>query len=126
MPASAKDPEFSTTFTELPTVAPVNVMARSCTPPFPAKGSKSSVVTTLDFDPLAGNGGVQDLAITLTGATVGNSVNVVENSGSFAEAGIVVRAIVTSTGVVTVRATNVTAGVIDPIPLSYRVTVTKF
>ena len=85
-----------------------------------------STNATFDFPAIAGNGGVQDLTIAVNGATVGSAVNVVESSGAFAEAGLVVRAIVTGTGVVTVRATNVTSGSIDPEPANYRVTVARF
>ena len=85
-----------------------------------------SVATTLDFPSVSPNGGVQDLTVAVSGATLGNDVSIVEAGGSFAEAGLVVRGIVSATGTVTVRATNVTTAAINPAALSYRVTVTKF
>jgi hypothetical protein len=85
-----------------------------------------SVTASLDFPQIAANGGVQDLNFSVSGATVGNSVNVVEAGGSFTDAGIVLRGIVSSPGTVTVRATNTTPSAIDPVATLYRLTVTKF
>jgi hypothetical protein len=85
-----------------------------------------SVATTLDFPSVSPNGGVQDLTVAVSGATLGNDVSIVEAGGSFVEAGLVVRGIVSATGTVTVRATNVTTAAINPAALSFRVTVTKF
>ena len=85
-----------------------------------------SVTTSLDFPLIAADGGVQDLSFSVTGATVGNDVNIVEAGGAFTDAGIIVRGIVSSSGTVTVRATNTTAAAINPAATLYRLTVTKF
>jgi hypothetical protein len=85
-----------------------------------------SVVASLNFPSIAADGGVQDLTIAVSGATVGNAVNVTEAGGAFAPAGIVLHGIVTAANTVTVRATNVTAAAVDPAAISFRVTVTKF
>jgi hypothetical protein len=85
-----------------------------------------SATATLDFPVIASSGGVQDVVVAVAGATIGSAVNVVEAGGAFAEAGIILRAIVTANGIVTVRATNVTSGTIDPASASYRITVTMF
>ncbi len=85
-----------------------------------------TVISVLDFPSVGANGGIQDLAVTLTGANLGDSVNIVEASGSFIPAGIVLRAIVTAPNTVTVRASNVTTAAIDPASAAYRITLMSF
>ena len=85
-----------------------------------------TTISVLDFPSIAANGGVQDLTVTLTGANLGDSITVVEANGSFIPAGVVLRAIVTATNTVTVRATNVTAAAIDPASAAYRITLFSF
>lgn len=85
-----------------------------------------SVVTSLNFPAIAASGGVQDLAVAVSGATLGNAVNITEAGGAFSTAGLVLHGIVSAANTVTVRATNVTGAAIDPGGISYRVTVTKF
>jgi hypothetical protein len=85
-----------------------------------------TVISVLDFPSVGANGGIQDLAVTLTGADLGDSVNIVEASGSFIPAGIALRAIVTAPNTVTVRASNVTTAAIDPASAAYRITLMSF
>lgn len=85
-----------------------------------------TVVTSLDFPSIAANGGVQDLAVALAGASLGDSVNIVETNGVFTAAGLQIRAIVTAANTITVRATNLTASAIDPSATTYRVTLISF
>lgn len=92
----------------------------------PSVSAILSVTASLDFPAIVANGGVQDLTVAVAGATIGNDVRIVEAGGSFAEAGLILRGIVSATGSVTVRATNATTAAINPAPMSYRVTVTKF
>jgi hypothetical protein len=85
-----------------------------------------SSVATLDFPSIAPNGGVQDINVTVSGANIADAVNVVEADGAFAPAGIIIRAIVTATDTVTVRATNVSSAAIDPSSATYRITLLSF
>lgn len=85
-----------------------------------------SAVATLDFPSISAAGGVQDLTITVTGASVGDSVIVSENSATAIDSGVVLRGWVSASNTVTVRATNTTAGAIDPASASYRSTVVSF
>lgn len=85
-----------------------------------------SATAVFDFPSIAANGGVSDLTTTLSGATIGDAVNVVEAGGAFIEAGVVLRAIVTAPNIVTIRATNVTAGALNPAALSLRITLISF
>lgn len=85
-----------------------------------------STTAALTFPSVAGNGGTQNLTVTVNGAAVGDDVNIVEVDGNFISAGIVLRAIVTSVNTVTVRATNVTSATITPAAGTFRVTVTRF
>jgi hypothetical protein len=82
-----------------------------------------AAAASLDFPSVAGQGGTQDLTITLTGASVGDSVIVTETGATMADSGLVVRALVTSANTVTVRATNTTALAIDPAATSFTVLV---
>jgi hypothetical protein len=85
-----------------------------------------TTIASLDFPPIGGNGGVQDLTVTVPGAAVGDSVNVVEAGGTFIQAGVTLRGIVTAANTVTIRATNVTSAAIDPASAAYRVTIISF
>jgi hypothetical protein len=85
-----------------------------------------STTAALAFPSVGGNGGTQNLTVTVNGAAVGDDVNIVEADGNFISAGLVLRAIVTSANTVTVRATNVTSAAITPASGTYRVTVTRF
>ena len=82
-----------------------------------------TATATLDFPSITANGGVQDLTVTVTGATSGDVPMVVENSTTPINSGVLLRAFVSATNTITVRATNATAGAIDPNSASYRVTV---
>jgi len=86
----------------------------------------STMIATLDFPSIAANGGVQDLTVNLPGASLADSVTVVEATGTFMPAGIIVRGIVTATNTITVRATNTSGAAIDPGSTIFRVTVISF
>ncbi len=85
-----------------------------------------TVLASLDFPSIAPNGGVQDLTVSVPGASLADAVNVVEGGGAFAPSGLVLRGIVTAADTVTVRATNVTTAAIDPPTLPFRVTIISF
>jgi hypothetical protein len=74
----------------------------------------------LDFPSIAA-GGQQELTISVTGAAVGAMVALGPPSGL--EAGVVVAARVSASGVVTVRAANITGSPIDPASATYNVVV---
>jgi hypothetical protein len=82
-----------------------------------------SAVATLDFPSVAA-AGQQELTISVTGAAAGDPVHLGQPGGL--EAGIVITARVTAADTVTVRASNITAGAINPASASYRAVVIKF
>ncbi|CAB4182632.1 SGNH_hydrolase domain containing protein [uncultured Caudovirales phage] len=82
-----------------------------------------SNTATLNFPSIAATGGTQDLTVTVTGATVGDSVQI--GLPAAPSAGVTFNAWVSATDTVTIRATNATAGAIDPASATYRVTVRK-
>ena len=84
----------------------------------------ASASATLDFPGVPANGGTQDLTITVTGATVGDVVTL--GLPAAPNAGLVFSAWVSASNTVTVRATNVTAGAIDPVSAAYRIAVMSF
>lgn len=64
-----------------------------------------------------------DLTITVTGAAVGDEVTV--GLPAAPTAGIIYQAFVSAANTVTVRATNITAGAIDPAAQTFNVAVLK-
>jgi hypothetical protein len=100
----------------------------------PAIGSGGSSIiavrtstASLNFPSIAANGGVQELTITVTGAAVGDTVQINSAAGAtMPTAGLAFYTQVTSANTVTVRATNVTTSAIDPVDTLFRVTVTTF
>jgi hypothetical protein len=76
---------------------------------------------SLDFLSVSGTGGTQDLTITVTGASTGDTVAI--GLPTAPNAGLVFNAWVSAANTVTVRATNATAVGIDPSPATFRVTV---
>jgi hypothetical protein len=75
---------------------------------------------TLDFPSIAAAGN-QDLTIAVTGAAVGDAV--ILGLPASPDAGVVFDAWVSATNTVKIRATNATAGAVDPASASYRVIV---
>lgn len=65
----------------------------------------------------------EDLTIAVTGAAVGDSVSL--GLPAAPTAGIVFQAFVSAANTVTVRATNITAGAVNPASATYRATVIK-
>lgn len=65
----------------------------------------------------------EDLTIALSGASTNDSVSL--GLPAALTAGIVFQAFVSAADTVTVRATNITAGAVDPASATYRVTVLK-
>lgn len=65
----------------------------------------------------------EDLTITVAGAAVGDSVSL--GLPAAPTAGIVFNAFVSAANTVTVRATNITGGAVNPASATYRVTVIK-
>lgn len=82
-----------------------------------------SATAALDFGSISA-ASQADLTITVTGALVGDSVAL--GLPAAPTAGIVFNAFVSASDTVKVRATNITAGVIDPASATYRVTVFQF
>jgi hypothetical protein len=82
-----------------------------------------TATATLDFPSIAAVN-VQDLTITVTGAAVGDAVFF--SLPAAPNAGVVFNAWVSAANTVKIRATNVTAGAIDPASASYRVVVMGF
>jgi hypothetical protein len=74
----------------------------------------------LDFPSIAA-GGQQELTISVTGAAAGAMVSLGPPSGL--EAGVIVAARVSASGVVTVCAANITGSPIDPASATYKVVV---
>jgi hypothetical protein len=82
-----------------------------------------SAVAALDFPSIAANGGTQDLTIALAGAAANDAVSL--GLATAPPAGVVFEAFVSAANVVTVRATNCTAGAINPASQNFRVTIAK-
>lgn len=82
-----------------------------------------TATAALDFGSIAAAASA-DLTIAVTGAAVNDSVSLGEPADP--TAGIIFRAFVSATNTVTVRATNITAGAIDPASQTFRVTVFNF
>lgn len=82
-----------------------------------------SATATLDFGSISA-GAQADLTITVTGASVGDSVSL--GLPAAPAAGIVFDAFVSATNTVTVRASNITGSPVDPASATYRATVTSF
>lgn len=83
----------------------------------------ASATATLDF-PSISAGASADLTITVTGATVGDSVHL--GLPSAPTAGIIFQGFVSAANTVTVRATNITGSPVDPASATYRATVMSF
>lgn len=79
-----------------------------------------TATATLDFGSIAAAAS-EDLTVTVTGAVVGYSVSV--GLPAAPAAGIVWDAFVSAADTVTIRATNITAGAVDPASATYRATV---
>ena len=87
-----------------------------------AADAAMSATSNLNFPSVAAAGS-QDLTIAVQGAAVGDAVML--GLASAPTAGIVFQAFVSAANTVTVRATNITAGAIDPAAQDIRVTVIK-
>jgi hypothetical protein len=83
----------------------------------------ASATATLDF-PSISAGGSEDLTITVTGASVGDSVHL--GLPAAPAAGIVFSAFVSAANTITVRASNITGSPVDPASATYRVTVISY
>lgn len=81
-----------------------------------------SVVANLDFPSIAASGS-EDLTIAVQGASVGDAVSL--GLPSAPSAGIIYQAWASAIDMVSVRATNITAGAIDPVVAGFRVTIHK-
>lgn len=81
-----------------------------------------TATANLNF-PSTAAAGQQELTIAVPGAAVGDPVAVA--APATLEAGIVITARVTAADTVTLRASNITAGSIDPAAANYTVTVFK-
>ena len=82
-----------------------------------------STTAVLDF-PSTGAVSTSDLTVTLTNAAVGDAVYI--GLPSAPSAGFVFFGFVSAANTVTVRAMNITAGALDPVSATYRVTVVQF
>lgn len=82
-----------------------------------------TVKSTMDF-PSVAPGGIQELTATVTGALVNDTVSL--GLPVTVNAGIVFDGRVTAANTVTVRATNITAGAINPASAVYRITVMTY
>lgn len=78
---------------------------------------------TLDFGSIAAGNGVADLTITVTGAAVGDPVAL--SLPAAINSGLVFNAFVSAANTVKVRATNISAGAINPASASFTVAVIK-
>lgn len=87
------------------------------------KGIRTATAA-LDFPSIAA-GSSQDLTMTVTGASTGDTVTVNPAAGGFL-GNIILQAIVSSANTVTVRAFNITGGAIDPSATTVRATVISF
>jgi hypothetical protein len=79
-----------------------------------------TATATLNFASIAAAASA-DLTITVTGAVVGASVHL--GLPASPAAGIIFQGFVSATNTVTIRATNISAGAVDPASASYRATV---
>lgn len=77
---------------------------------------------TLDFGSINAAASA-DLTITVTGAAVGDTVDLGRPAAP--AAGIIFQAFVSAANTVTVRATNITAAPVDPASATYKVAVMK-
>lgn len=77
---------------------------------------------TLNFPSIAAAASA-DLTIAVTGAEINDEVSV--GLPAAPTAGIIFQAFVSAANVVTVRATNITAGAVDPASATYKVKVNK-
>jgi hypothetical protein len=84
---------------------------------------KVSATAVLDFPGVAA-GGQQELTIAVTGAAAGGTVQLAPPASI--EPGLVWAGRVSSAGVVSVRVSNLTSGVIDPAGASWRATVENY
>lgn len=89
-----------------------------------AEAGRADLTATaaLDFAAIAAAGSA-DLTIAVAGAAVGDAVSL--GLPAAPTAGLVFQAFVSAAGTVTVRAMNITAGVVDAAAATYRVTVRK-
>lgn len=83
----------------------------------------ASATATLDFGSISAAGSA-DLTITVTGASVGDSVAL--GLPATPASGIVWNAFVSAANTVTVRASNITGSAVDPASATYRATVLSF
>ena len=81
-----------------------------------------TAVGTLNFASIAAAASA-DLTVTVAGAATGDAVAL--GLPAAPTAGIIFQAFVSAANTVTVRATNITAGAVDPASLDYRVAVIK-
>lgn len=86
------------------------------------KGVRTATAT-LDFASI-GAAASADLTVTVTGAAANDAVAL--GLPTAPTAGIIFQTFVSAADTVTVRATNITAGAVDPASATYRVTVTSF
>lgn len=86
------------------------------------KRANLTATAALDFPSIAAVASA-DLTIAVLGAVVGESVSL--GLPAAPTAGLVFNAFVSAAGVVTVRASNITAGAVDAASATYRVTVHK-
>jgi len=82
-----------------------------------------TVKSTLDF-PSVASGGIQELTATVTGASINDTVSL--GLPATVDAGIIFDGRVTAANTVTVRATNITSGSINPASAVYRITVMTY
>lgn len=82
-----------------------------------------SETAALNFGSVAAAGSA-DLTMTVNGAAVGDSVSL--GLPNPPPSGITFQAFVSAMNTVTIRATNITAGAIDPASMTFRVTVMQF
>ncbi len=83
-----------------------------------------TALSTLDFPAVTADGGTQDLTVSVSGAAANDSVQL--GLPAAPTAGIVFSAWVSATNTVTIRATNVTTGALNPPSAAYRVTEMSF
>lgn len=81
----------------------------------------------LNFPLIAANGGTQDLTVTVTGVEAADPQAVVTlGLPTGLDAGLVFHGFVSANDTVTVRATNTTAGAINPASATFRVEVRRY
>lgn len=95
-----------------------------------AVGFVNSTLTStaaLNFPLIAANGGTQDLTVTVTGVRASDPQPVVTiGLPAGLDAGVVFHGFVSADDTVTVRATNTTAGAINPASATFRVEVRRY